>query len=471
MAFKGKDIIFIHGLQMKHLGERAIFTPGALSNWPDNPLDFYSGYYKDIAEKNWLHHIDHFLKGKGYKNRYLIVTYNCSQQLDVAVHAVLSQIREAMDTGLGVKSDPSDTRGSNCFGRNYIIVSTSTGSLVGDVALTIANKTKTNPALQTKYGNIGLISDRCKGHMAIRGAMSGSNLATILLSSQAPSMLTQLITPGLTEGAYFTNFTTGVNKNLIQESILYDLVPQITRLKWGSYINDVPVPVMTISSGHPSALLGFLKYKVHPGFDDGVLSMDCSSGRKNPSSTQPSKFVATSPLKVFDMGIPKIRAISYYLDQKVAGGFAAASTPYLSLTGMVQPVAAYVPVPQFNNHYTFVQSAGEHLMPKPNSYFNSCNYKPTLLSGGPTNYEEELVVSNPNLFSSGVVSPSIIGEMGESMKFQAIYYPYIKIKMRRGIPVPTVYWRRFYIWKRTYHTLNDNCLYDCDFGYKYLFRN
>jgi hypothetical protein len=159
------------------------------------------------------------------------------------------------------------------------------------------------------------------------------------------------------------------------------------------------------------------------------------------------------------------------LDQKVAGGFAAASTPYLSLTGMVQPVAAYVPVPQFNNHYTFVQSAGEHLMPKPNSYFNSCNYKPTLLSGGPTNYEEELVVSNPNLFSSGVVSPSIIGEMGESMKFQAIYYPYIKIKMRRGIPVPTVYWRRFYIWKRTYHTLNDNCLYDCDFGYKYLFRN
>ena len=474
MAFKGKDIIYIHGLQLKHLSERAMLKQGADANWPDKPYEFYFGYYKDVADKNWLHHIEHFLRGKGNNNRYLIVTYNCSQKLDVAVHAVLSQIREAMEKGTGVVYDKFDPRKDSCFGRGYIAVSTSTGSIVGDVALTIANRTKTNPALQTKYGNIGLIADRCKGHMAIRGAMSGSNLATILLlvGSQAPPALVKRITLELTDGVFQTDFSTGANRNLIVESILYDLVPKNARAKWGSYINDVPVPVVTISSGHPTALLGNLKPMIHPGFDDGVLSMDCTSGRINPSSIHPAAFTPTSAVKVYDMGIIPDRAITYYLDQRSSlGRFAIASTPYLSPTGMVQPVSSFITIPQYRNHFTFVQSAAEHLLPSKNAYFVGCNYMPTAMIGGWPNYEEELVVSNASLYANGIVSPSIIGEMGESIKGMSIPMLYIKIKRRHGIPIPRVYVKWVYIWKRTYHKLNDNCMYDCDFGYKYLFKN
>ncbi|MBK8705997.1 MAG: hypothetical protein IPN33_22200 [Saprospiraceae bacterium] len=471
MAFQGKDIIYIHGLQLKHICERAIFKPGAGSNWPDHPYEFYFGYYKNIANDNWKPHIDYFLTGKGNLNRYLIVTYNCSQKADVAVHAVLSQIREAMETGEGVVADPRDPRKKECFGRNYIIVSTSTGSLVGDVALSIANKTKTDPSLQSKYGNIGLIADRCKGHMAVRGAMSGSNLATILLNTQIPAFLAQKATLGLTDGLYQTDFSFGTNRNLLLESILYDLVPQTTRIKWGSYIDDVPVPVMTIASGHPKSMLIPFFFKVHPGFDDGVLSMDCSSGRIHGSTIHPSQYIATSPLKVFDMGIPVLRASCYYLDQRVpSGGFAIASTPFLSLTGMVQPVAGVLPTIQFKNHFNFVQSPAEHVLPQKSSYFD-CYYWPTQGPNGPSNYEEVLAVSDPSLYSTGIVSSAIIPQMRESLKFLAIYYPAIKIKYRRGIPVPTVYWKRFYIWKRTYHKLKDNCMYDCDYGYKYLFKN
>jgi len=471
MAFKGKDIIYIHGLQLSHLCARASFKQGADANWPLDQYEFYSGYYKGVAVDNWKPHIDYFLRGKGNKNRYLIVTYNCSQRADIAVHAVLSQIREAMENGTGVEFDPSDPREKECFARDYIIVSTSTGSLVGDIALSIANKTKTDLNLKAIYGNIGLISDRCKGHMAVRGAMSGSNLATILISSQVPTLLAQKATLGLTDGQYQTNFSAGPNKNLILGSILYDLVPQVTRAKWSNFINTVSVPVVTISSGHPKSMLIPFFFKLHPGFDDGVLSMDCSSGRINPSSSLPSQYIPTSALKVFDMGIPLLRASCYFLDQRMpSGGFAVASTPYLSLTGMVQPVASVIPMPRFNNHFTFVQSPAEHLLPQKSSYFD-CNYWPTQGPNGPSNYEEVLVVSNSYFYFFGIVNSSIIYQMGESVRDRHIYYPMIKIKMRHGIPLPTIYLKKFYIWKRTYHTLNDNCMYDCDYGYKYLFKN
>jgi len=163
MPFHGRDIIYIHGLQMNHIVDRAAGIQGATGYWPANASEYYTGYYYNVAVNNMLPHIDHFIRGRGNKNRFIIVCYDCSESAEVAVHSVLSQIREAMENGTGVQFDSSDQRKRNCFGRDYVFISHSTGALVSDVALSIANKTKTDINLKAQYGDIGLISDRCKG--------------------------------------------------------------------------------------------------------------------------------------------------------------------------------------------------------------------------------------------------------------------------------------------------------------------
>ena len=466
MAFHGRDIIYIHGLQLDHLCDRANGVKGANANWPLNQNEFYTGYYKNIANANWKPHIDYFLRGKGNKNRYLIVTYNCSQPAEVAIHSVLSQIKKAMESGDGVEADPSDFRGKNCFGRDYVFVSHSTGAIVADAALSIANLSKTVKNVTKQYGDIGLIADRCKGRVSLHGAFTGSSLATLLVGAQQNSVLSGIASAGLTKGVCKTDFTTAANQAIVLGSILVDLIPPITRLKWGPFIATVPVPVLNVSGGHPSAIINVLKYGMHIGFDDGVVSMDCANALVN----QPSNFVSSFPPKVFDMGIPKIRAVNFYLDQRMlANRFGAAFTPYLSPTGMVQPVLAAIPMAQAPNHYSFVQAASEHLMPKNAAYFVSCNYDKTAFSGD-KNYEEELVVTDSRVYSLGLVDKSIAAEMREDIKGRYIYYPSIKIKIVKGFPKPVVCWKKFYIWKRTYHTLGIDCWYDCDYVYRYAFK-
>lgn len=475
MPFKGRDIIYIHGLQMDHIVDRANGEHGATGRWPNNQSEYFSGYYKNVATNNMLPHIFHFLRNRGNLNRFIIVAYDCSETAEVAVNAVLTQIREAMENGTGVQSDPSDPRGKNCFGRDFVMISHSTGAIIADVALSIANKTKTNINLKMQYGDIGLISDRCKGRVSIQGAYSGSNLAKLAcIGAQSFPELFGLAVAAIAFHPISTQTinTIASTPNIIANSILVDLVPEITRSRWGSYINDISVPVLTLAGGHPSAILGPLKYNILPGFDDGVLTMDCANGNNNPLSFGPSSF-NTTPSKLFDMGIPLIRAINYYKDQKISDGvFAAASTAYLSPTGMVVPVNSINMNPQnhFNNHYSFVQASKEHWFAttEPGSGNTPCDYKQTLF-GGSTNNEEVLVVSNSSLYTPGLINPAIISQMGETIKDLHIDYPWLKIVYRRGIPRLSVIWKKFYIWKRTYHKLNDNCMYDVDYAYKYLF--
>jgi hypothetical protein len=499
MPFHGRDIIYIHGLQLSHIIDRAKGTTGATGQWPANQNEYYSGYYNTQAMLNMYPHIDHFLRNRGHKNRVLIVSYDCSQSAELAIHTVLTQIREAMQTGEGVMYDPSDLRGKNCFGRDYIFLSHSTGALIADVVLSIANKTKTNTNFKTKYGDIGLISDRCKGRVSIQGAYSGSNLAKIACIAAQNSAFTSTALTTIAITALMGSplgplaslatlpSTSYLNSilSLIPNSILVDLVPSISVARWGSYINDISVPVFTLAGGHPSAILWNLKYNILDGFDDGVLTMDCANANKNPLSLGPSCFFA-NPIKVFDMGILLTRGIKYFLDRRVSPGvFAAASTVYLSPTGMVEPVSSIILEPQnhYDNHYSFLQSAKQHWFnatessPSTIDIFNNtvtipgtaCAYVPTKPQLS-INNEEVLVVTNPNLFTPGLIDPSIISQMGETQKDQHIYYPWAKIVYRHGFPRLSIYWKKFYIWKRTYHKLNDNCMYDVDYVYKYLFK-
>lgn len=482
-AFKGRDIIYIHGLELGHLGERMLGKPGAMANWPNSPNEFYAGgYYSTIAKNTWDDHITYFTKNKNYINRYLVVSYNCSQRLDVAVHSVLSQIRDAMNgNNKGVWVDPRDPRANNCFGNEYIIISQSTGAIIGDVLLAIAEQTKTDPTVAAKYGNIGFIADRCKGHIARRGAFSGSALATILVA-----LAYDVANTGPIAAKYLQNQNTTFNFNpgnpndlfIMRNSILVDLIPSITRSKWGGYIDKVPTKVLTVSGGHPTffenpLMIPFVpfKYSLHAGFDDGVLTTDCSNGRKNmpkPIST----FTASSKIKVFDMGIRPARAISYYLDQKYNPGkneFTASATAYLSPTGMVQPVVSgSAPMNlYYKNHYSFLQAAAEHWIKKNGN--GCCSYNHTAYDGFP-NKEEQLVVNDASLFTSGIIDPSIKGQMRESIKGRYFFYPTIKIKMA-PIPRPIIVWKKYWIWKRTYHNLGNDNLYDFDYVYPYLFKN
>ncbi|MBK9106389.1 MAG: hypothetical protein IPL92_17960 [Saprospiraceae bacterium] len=478
MAFHGRDIIYVHGLMLSHLCDRANGIKGATEDWPANPNEFYNGYYKAVADANWDNHIKYFKTDKGNLNRYLIVSYNCSQPAKVAVHSILAQIIDAMETGRGVIADPNDPRDSLCFGRDFVMISHSTGAIIADVALSIANKTKTDLNLSNEYGNLGLISDRCKGRVSIRGAQSGSNLATILAYAQADPQLSALASLALT-GPGMTpcdkNWSINVTQNMIFNSVIMDLVPSVTRLRWGSYINDISVPVFTVAGGHPSAILSVLKYLTLSGFDDGVVNLDCANGTCNVLSPSPSSFNA-DPRKTFDMGIPTIRAVHYFLDQKVGAGitgvFASGSIPYLSPTGMVQPITSIINHPQihYDNHFSFIQSCSEHWLPQVYYHLTDCEYDVTL-PGKSSNTEEELVVFYSNLFSPTLIDPAIISQMVETIREKHINYPWIKMVTRHGIPRPTIIWKKFYIWKRTYHTLNDNCMFDADYAYKYLFTN
>lgn len=192
MAYCGRDIIFVHGLMISNLVDRANGVKGAMTLWSDKKEFEKGGYYKDKADANWQFHIQNYLISKGYKNRYLIVTYNSSQDAETAANSVASQIRDAMETGKGVKMSIQDTRFTlgdkneriaKCFGKEYVIISHSTGGLVTNIMLSTANKTKTiGSPEQGKYGNIGFISDRCKGHIAMHSAISGSNIAAVAVA-------------------------------------------------------------------------------------------------------------------------------------------------------------------------------------------------------------------------------------------------------------------------------------------------
>ena len=85
---------------------------------------------------------------------------------------------------------------------------------------------------------------------------------------------------------------------------------------------------------------------------------------------------------------------------------------------------------------------------------------------------QELVTNNSILYSNGTINPLIINEMGEFLKYKDRFYPKLVLKKNKlGILVPKIVWKRFYIWKRTYHKLKNNSLYDVDYAYRFLFPN
>lgn len=490
--FGGRDIIFVHGLQLKHLCDKKNGVQGAHDDWPDSYYEFHdpNGYFKKKANENWEDHIETWLTRTGATNRYMTIAFNCSQPLDVAAHAMLSQIQLAMQHGVGVQfanPNPNDSlNDKSCFGRNAIIISHSTGGLVTDVAMSIAEKSKTDLSLQNRYGNCGILVDNMKAHLAFHPALMGSKMATAYLALQLG-----LLGPFINRAV--CNDLVEVSPEMIAitfQSILRDLVPLVSKIKWGPFVNSSPVPTITISGGHAAGVdgAGILNVAIHPGLDDGVVTMSSQAGNPNwETGAKPSGYWRFGLFtKVFDMGIEKARAIRYYLHQTLftsPNGFVGgAAITHLSATGMRQPVGSITPAysceNRYDNHYSFLQSASDHYIgprgKSPSEGYDKSNHNNTT-GFTPPNYnydygkgvhwEEVRAISDNDIYSKGLVGyiPIDVHTKGEDIVIRRCFKIFGKT-ICIGLP-------RIPIWRREYHTLQgskENC--ECSYAYKYVLR-
>lgn len=472
--FNGMDIVFVHGLRTTPLQERIFLqTSGSQTEWPIARNEFYTGYWKKGAYEYWNDHTDMYLhttvdpvsfavtRTGSYSNRYIVVSHPATQNFVFGAHSVLEQIANAMTAGVGViNCDSTETRPSNTFGHNgFIIISHSDGAPLTDIVLTTSNLSKF-PPVNMLLGDVSFIADRCLLHVAIQGAFGGSNYASMILMAATPSF--QFVQP-LSVPFLGTNINGPVPWLFTSE--LLDLA--IMRPLWGNILNQVPVCVLTLAGGHPTDY-GFdiggsiekpisylVKHTVHQGFDDGVLSMDSQSANPDPRLYYPNVFDPKSFIKLFDMGIARERAIRYYLDQKIdpggnkSGYASSACIPWLSPTGMVQPVEnAQIPgVPGFDalkryhNHYSFIQSAADHYQGAAGAYPNFPDYEKTYDIGS-RNFEESRVVTSSDVYSRCWVNPSKLTQV-EYIRGKSITFRILKKSYTR------------WIWKRKYHLLED----------------
>jgi hypothetical protein len=454
--------------------------------------------------------------GQIYKNRFIVVAHPATQSGIRAVHAILKQIRDAMLYGRDVRRcDPNDTRPLNTFGHDgFVIISHSAGALFSNVAMKLSKLTGTNPHLGLMLGDVSEIAKRCDLHIALQGAFMGSNYASLALLG-----LTFQPVFGLAKDwTNWTNcnpyghlwlFTSqlldmAIPRYIYGGGLFYKLcntLPTPFNIPYCLLANEnlmePPMCVITVAGGHPSeygiiapdlnqhsTLLDVVaKHLIHHGFDDGVVSIDCQCGNSDKRLDYPNRYfprlglltwIATGILgqyggllneRVYDMGIEKERAIRYYLDQKLdilishptsTYWASAGCIPWLSPTGMVQPVAipflpslpGYDALKRLDNHYSFLQSAADHysgaIDPVDNDY-----YKTPPASDPKRNWEESRVITSNDVYDKCGVSATMKNLQEEYIRGKKIGPWYIKIPFikKRWTIGP------FWIWKRKYHLL------------------
>jgi hypothetical protein len=484
------------------------------NSWPDGEKEFFkNGYYHKKALSYFDEHITRYLGDlKNPSNRYMLVSYNSSQRLVENVHAALTQISLAMNEGIGVVYDEKDPRDSTCFGKEVVIITHSTGALLMDAALAIAGLSETDEAIQKSFGNVKYIADRTKVSISLHGAIAGSelaglgvfgvNLAAVAATGADAGIdlniavdnaietgqqmvfdaITGLKTAGSSNNTSVTeafldevsdsikNITSNM-ANTFNNSVLVDLSPTVAKLLWGDVINRTKVPVLTVAGGHPGGLSESIITKwLLPGFDDGVVSTNSQSA--SPTLIHPELYQYIPPeSRIFDKGLDLRRSVPYFAEQsKGVLGSAYGSVPWLSPTGMVQPVFLVgTPSPRYANHYPFLQSTSEHMY----SFSDSVSYTTSL---GAPNIEECLVTENNYVFDNELVNRDIENLVQRNVKGQnlkiTLRIPYFTFSLW---PPPSITSNTFTmswsipLWRRTYDTLSGNDQ-EMDFVYKYVLR-
>lgn len=506
--FEGRDIIYVHGLAMDHIKDKLTHpqSPMGASHpsyklWPQDAAEFTDdgGYFRVYAENYWRDHIrEHLDMGWQYTstdpapvyipkaNRYLLIAWSSNQTIEFAQHAMLTQIQQAMMTNKNVKTPPNYPAAyERPFCSNGCIVIThSTGSPITSTAMSLAD-----------FGFFGAggreIPDHIAAHISFAGAISGSRLASITMAVTVgvvdPVTGASNVLCGILDWLVNNADTCAADASFISTSILRDLVPAVAQGVWGPWINSSPVPTVTSAGGHPTGsyvATGFML----PGIDDGVVTMNSACGNPNPVQPgllPPSGLTTYSLIKSFDMsenGSYLSRAGTVFGNQKnlkaLAGPLylAGTCTPWLSPTGMVMPVASgwagtsLDARMRFANHYSFIQSLGEHSYDGGSSTANpwpSASLPPDVagttrqyLPYAVANLEESSATINNGIFSR--VLDSNDTRLAKKIDVREIVRGRkISFRMPFAIPAgnckrrgPLNYYCHVWVWKRTYHLLD-----------------
>jgi hypothetical protein len=379
--------------------------------------------------------VSELLDTRGAKNRVLFVGWSPLQPLQYAAHTLLAQVSGAMQTGKGViLRDPADPRGTKGFCQpSCVIVSHSAGGLVTDVAMALAAHPSLAPSsssFATAFQGVSWIPGRMRVHVALGTPFSGSQYASAAIAVGAGLVPPSSPLCGAGAALLSTSPTTCPAFPMLLNSVVRDLSPERVWSTWRPMVAATPVPVLTIAGGHEDRNWP-LKRFFAAGFDDGVVNMDSGCGRSVVPSAWPTGYFPSAWRKVFDLGIPKARAIRYFSEQRFEPTWSAipfsrasaACSPWKSPTGMVQPVQGYAqpPMSPFSfipNHHPFVQTAESHT-----TGLKECHERPA---------EDVLVIANHQAYSW--VSTGIAALQEETVKKKPL------TKKRN-------------LWKRTYHQL------------------
>lgn len=399
LPFEGRDIIYIHGLDLTAIVERLKGTAGFDAVWPQDKSEFVAdgGFWKKRAKQKWSAHIQKYLghnmadPASRPTNRYLVTSWASTQRFVPGVHAVLSQIAGAMAFEEGVVADASGSTSGFCA-QGCVVITQSAGGPIADIAMAVASGAAVSQ--QLTVANLAWLPQRIDAVVAFAPAYGGSHYATVA----AALGWTTVTDPALCETikwvwVHVFGATTNCGPSqIIADSVLTDLAVPIMESRWRPYLAVTPIPALIVSVAHPTAsgrddatLKSFsplVKMLFHHGFDDGVLSLDSQCAANGDWRVAPQSYTA-EPLKrdavvnagmralglprisagrVYDMGNPD-RAGRLYVDQVVgaqigtpqhwdarnagtqqahydASMYRSASTclEWFSPTGMIQPV-------------------------------------------------------------------------------------------------------------------------------------
>ncbi|MCI2229128.1 hypothetical protein MC378_08115 [Polaribacter sp. MSW13] len=509
--FGGRDVVYIHGLQLSAIMGNLKPSPTFQGKWPDDKNEFYKGgeFYNE-AKGYWENHIKRGLGSAiAPSNSYLIVSYSANQRLEVAIHAVLTQIRDAMaGENIGVVKSNEQYKNKRCFGSNGIVVVThSTGGLVASTMFSIAEKSGTNQTYKDYYGDVRFITNKIDAQIGFDAAYGGSPLATTGIAVLAG--LT--INPVLKTAAkvFFQNNNLQQHANFSPtNTILFDLTPMVSKYKWRPLMrSSIPTLIMTGSTTGKSAegLLTFPGNLLIRGFDDGVLS----NGSQSSHIKRRPGFMVKNRGKLVDKGTPLMKRKAIVQMSKSGKNFQRGErnyyiSPFLSPTGMLQgnSVRGIVDRPgQFiHNHFTILQTTGDHfdnVDEVARGHDNNYGYTDGdgLLNrtnlGTPfraprnkiKNNEETPVVSSASLYSSGLLNSDFASLNQEWIKKETwgLHLPRLTMvrkcvrlfRKERCIKVPKITWHyhEFIKWQRKYHLLKDyETKMGMDYMYEYILR-
>ncbi|WP_283131143.1 hypothetical protein [Enterovibrio norvegicus] len=487
--FSGRDIVYIHGLQMAALKGNVTLPATFQEKWPTDPSAFYQdGVFHDEATSNyWNLHIKHAL---GFdpntpvgrpSNSYLVVTYSANQRLDIGIHAVLSQIKDAMGgVNDGVVQSEVAYQGSRCFGDSGIVVVThSTGGLVASAMFGLAEKSHSDPAVNNFYGDVRFITEKIDAQVGINAAYGGSDVAEFALGLLSDISLSPLLTTALENHINFINPAGLVNLNIWYNSILVDLVPSNASTKWRPWMEST-IPTLTLVSAiagktAESGPLGMIQ-GITKGFDDAVLF---PTSQANNVVKRP-RFEVTNRKLLKDKSMGKKKRNRIIADTKKASGAGYRNyvmSPTLGVTGMLQhqSVKALVDLPNQNvaNHHTVLQTTGDHLDTVNDVFRNGANYGYAKFHD--RNNEESSIVFNSALYSQGLLHPDFGGLTREWVrkKTWGFYLPRLWFLNGQWWK-PRIIWHYHeqIKWKRHYHLLKDHdSKMGIDYMYDYVLRD